>query len=92
MFAISGASVFLLTVELQIIFVIKKTFSCLQKLLEKCVLLFYQKKVQILVFWEVYNDTCHEPLPKFRGMLMNFELVWIQGVVFSKILGVDCIS
>ena len=36
------------------------TFSCLQKVLEKCVLLFYLKKVQILVFWEVYNDTWYE--------------------------------
>ena len=43
--------------------VTKMTFSCLQKLLKKFVLLFYQKKVQILVFWEAYIDTWYEPPP-----------------------------
>ena len=40
------------------------TFSCLQKLLEKCILLICQKRVQILFFWEVYNDTWYLTPPK----------------------------
>ena len=40
--------------------VVKTKFSCLHKLLEKFILLFYKRKVQILVFWKVYNDTSYK--------------------------------
>ena len=36
------------------VIVIKMTFSCLKRILEKCILLFCQNKVQNLVFKEVY--------------------------------------
>ena len=40
--------------------VVKTKFSCLHKLLENFILIFYKRKVQILVFWKVYNDTWYK--------------------------------
>ena len=53
-------------------------YCCLQKLLEKGVLLCYQKKVQILVFWKVYNDTWYKT-PSLKLVLFCTKVV-IEGV------------
>ena len=54
------------------------TFSYLQKLLEKCVFLFYQKKVPNSGFlWGMQWLMVQATLPKIRGgeVLMDFELL-----------------
>ena len=73
-------NIFPSTVGLKIIFnCYKMTFSSLQKLLEKCMLLFYQKSFQILIFYEVGNDTWYvSPIPKIRAV-DEFWTVIISG-------------